>query len=113
MSEENCRRSRGPRAQSLSEARVHYRREGASESGGLRRRVEVGPISQTLAVLMVFLLLAPAQVAAYIDPITGSIILQVLAAAALGALLTIKRVWAGLLEGKQRVWRQMSKLWER
>lgn len=39
------------------------------------------------------LLLVPAPAHGYIDPISGSIILQVVAASALAGLFTIKRFW--------------------
>mgnify|MGYP000588146031 CR=1 FL=1 len=44
-----------------------------------------------IAVLVA--LASPHPVHAYIDPLSGSIIFQVIAAAVLGASLTIKRFW--------------------
>lgn len=51
------------------------------------------------AILMVagVLLLAPEPVHAYIDPLSGSIIFQVIAAAVLGASLTARRFWRRVL----------------
>jgi hypothetical protein len=63
--------------------------------------------------LIALLLVTPAQAAAYIDPISGSIILQVLAAGALGALLTIKRVWAAVTGAGRRFWEGFTGLWRR
>ena len=45
------------------------------------------------AVLLVLLLLTPLPLYGYIDPLSGSIILQVIAAGLFGGLLTIKRFW--------------------
>ena len=41
---------------------------------------------------------------AYIDPVSGSIILQVLAAGALAGMFTVKRFWAHLRDRARRVW---------
>ena len=54
------------------------------------------------AVLAVLVLPAPAH--AYIDPISGSIILQVLAAGVLAATFTLKRFWAQVRTKARRVW---------
>lgn len=54
------------------------------------------------ALLTVVLVPAPAH--AYIDPASGSLVLQVVAAGVLAALLTMKRIWrklAGLLPGRR------------
>ena len=83
----------------------------------IRRGVEL------VGVALALLLVSPAQAAAYIDPITGSIIVQVLAAAALGALLTIKRVWGflagqsrrlcdGLTDRGRRLWEGVTGIWK-
>ena len=48
-------------------------------------------IGGTLLVFVLFSVLAPQPVYGYIDPLSGSIILQVLAAGLLGASITIKR----------------------
>jgi hypothetical protein len=48
--------------------------------------------ARLMIVLVVSHLLAPPVALAYIDPISGSVILQALIAGALGALLSIKRV---------------------
>ena len=62
-----------------------------------RQLTQMQPTPRTLAtrvliVLVVSHLLAPPMAQAYIDPISGSVILQALIAGALGALLSIKRV---------------------
>ncbi|MDP2528787.1 MAG: hypothetical protein Q8W51_03555 [Candidatus Palauibacterales bacterium] len=47
----------------------------------------------------------PTPAHAYIDPASGSLVLQVAAAGVLAALLTMKRIWRtlkGLLPGRQR-----------
>jgi hypothetical protein len=45
------------------------------------------------AALLVLLLITPAPLFGYIDPLSGSIILQVIAAGLFGGLLTLKRFW--------------------
>jgi hypothetical protein len=45
------------------------------------------------AWLLVVLLITPAPLFGYIDPVSGSIILQVLAAGLFAGLLTVKRFW--------------------
>lgn len=57
------------------------------------------------------LMLTPGEAAGYIDPISGSIILQVLGAALLGAALSVKRVWAGMSGICTRVWDRLSRPW--
>lgn len=57
------------------------------------------------------LVLTPGEAAGYIDPISGSIILQVLGAALLGAALSVKRVWAGISGVCTRVWDRISRPW--
>jgi hypothetical protein len=62
-----------------------------------RQLAHMQPTPRTLAtrvliVLVASHLLAPPMALAYIDPISGSVILQALIAGALGALLSIKRV---------------------
>jgi hypothetical protein len=66
-----------------------------------------------LAAALVLLLLTPGQAAAYIDPISGSIILQIVAAAALGALLTVKRVWTKVTGVCSRLWDTVRRPWKR
>jgi len=47
-----------------------------------------------LLFLGVFSVAAPPPAHAYIDPLSGSIVFQVIVAGALGALLTVRRWWA-------------------
>lgn len=88
------------------------RREEGSKVGALavRRLLRLG--RATVAVLPL-LLIIPREAAAYLDPISGSIILQVLAAAALGGLLTIKRVWAKVTGVGEKVRQGITRLWKR
>lgn len=51
---------------------------------------------QFLSVALAFTLFFANDAYAYLDPGTGSVILQVLAAAVLGALFTIKSYWHSL-----------------
>lgn len=71
----------------------------------------VRPLFPPLVGACLLVVLTPGQAAGYIDPISGSIILQVLAAAALGALLTIRRVWAGLTGICHRFWDGITRRW--
>jgi hypothetical protein len=50
---------------------------------------------------------SPPAAQAYIDPISGSVILQALLAGALGALLGIKRVGFAVREFFSRVWKRI------
>ena len=57
-----------------------------------------------LALLMLALsLLVPLPAAAYIDPLSGSILLQVLAAGFFATAFTVKRVWRRAAGGVQRL----------
>jgi hypothetical protein len=57
-----------------------------------------------LALLMLALsLVVPARAAAYIDPLSGSIVLQVVAAGFLAATFTVKRWWRGAADRVQRL----------
>lgn len=56
-----------------------------------------GPGSRTrvaLAVMGLLLVIAPPAAHAYIDPMSGSIVFQVVVAGVLAALLTVRRWWA-------------------
>ena len=69
-------------------------REPPVEQAGAPGRATVVRILRVLVVLGTISLAAPPPVHAYIDPLSGSIVFQVLVAGVLGALLTIKRWWA-------------------
>lgn len=51
----------------------------------------------SLSLLLSFIFISPNQAFAYLDPGTGSVILQVVAAGILGALFTIKAYWHRIL----------------
>jgi glycosyltransferase involved in cell wall biosynthesis len=74
-------------------------------------RFNVAPPRVPPTSLRIFVALGVAQLVAtpsahaYLDPVTGSVILQVLVAGLLGFLLTIKRVWYVLTEPFRRLWR--------
>jgi hypothetical protein len=56
-----------------------------------------------LAVMMLALsLVVPTRAAAYIDPMSGSILLQVLAAGFFATAFTVKRAWRGAAAGVRR-----------
>ena len=64
-------------------------------------RYPVPAISTVLVGLAVFHLSAPTRAWAYLDPITGSIVLQVLAAGIIAAMATLRRtrMWiAGIFQ---------------
>ncbi|MEX1049935.1 MAG: glycosyltransferase family 2 protein [Gemmatimonadales bacterium] len=54
-------------------------------------------------------LIAAPPAHAYLDPVSGSVILQVLVAGLLGGLLTIKRVWRAVTEPFRRLWRRVRR----
>ena len=57
-----------------------------------------------LALLMLAIsLVVPPRAAAYIDPLSGSIVLQVVAAGFLAATFTAKRWWRGAADRIQRL----------
>lgn len=87
-----------------------------TESGGLasrgmmptghRRRgllLSWGDLLRGLLVAGVASLAAPRSAYAYIDPLSGSIVFQVLVAGVLGALLTIRHWWGSLVKAIQAV----------
>lgn len=67
------------------------------------------PRSRSLLVALVAAaLLAPAPAYAYIDPMSGSLVLQALAAGALAAVFFFKRFWARVREGIEAVRRRLT-----
>jgi hypothetical protein len=50
-------------------------------------------VLRLFCLLMLVSILAPGRAHAYVDPSTGSILLQVLVAGALGAAFTVKQWW--------------------
>lgn len=52
--------------------------------------------------------LTPAAALAYIDPVTGSIMLQVLIAGVLGSLLAFKRVGFAVKNALFQIWRRLT-----
>lgn len=63
--------------------------------------------ARLLGALVLAHVLVPPAAHAYIDPISGSVILQALLAGALGALLGIKRVGFAVREFFSRVWKRI------
>lgn len=61
------------------------------------RHVRLGRTASVLALMLCWQLLAPRPAAAYIDPLSGSIVVQVIAAAALGAAVGVRRSWQTIL----------------
>lgn len=60
-----------------------------------------------LLILILAHIVWPPTAQAYLDPISGSVILQVVIAGALGALLTIKRVSFAIREAFSRAWKKL------
>jgi len=60
------------------------------------RHLTVFRILRVLVLLGAISLGAPPAAHAYIDPLSGSLVFQVLVAGVLGALLTVRRWWAGV-----------------
>lgn len=60
------------------------------------------------AALCVVDALTPAPALAYIDPVAGSIFLQVLIAGALGALLAFKRAGFVVKSALSRIWHRLT-----
>lgn len=60
------------------------------------------------AALCFLLLITPAPALAYIDPLSGSIILQVLAAGAFASLLTMKRFWSRVKHTFHTAWTRLT-----
>lgn len=59
---------------------------------------------RALATLLILSVVFPPSAYAYIDPLSGSIILQALAAGLLAALLMFKRFWYHLTVRCRRIW---------
>jgi hypothetical protein len=59
-------------------------------------RTQRARILRLFCLLMLVSILAPGRVHAYVDPSTGSILLQVLVAGALGAAFTVRQWWGRL-----------------
>lgn len=65
----------------------------------------------SLRMILVFLVasaISPSPAYAYIDPMSGSIILQALAAGFLAALFMLKRFWNQVAERFRRIWHRFS-----
>ncbi|HWL38755.1 MAG TPA: hypothetical protein VNO75_00835 [Gemmatimonadaceae bacterium] len=61
-----------------------------------------------LAIFCILAALAPAPAIAYIDPVAGSIFLQVLIAGILGGLLAFKRAGFIVKSTLSRLWRRLT-----
>ena len=59
---------------------------------------------QVLISLLLISVVFPSRAYAYIDPMSGSIILQAVAAGLLAALLFFKRFWYRLADAWRRIW---------
>lgn len=56
-----------------------------------------------VAMLVIASLASPATAAAYVDPVSGSVVIQVIAAAVLGAAVGVKRFWGNITDTIRRV----------
>lgn len=59
-------------------------------------------LGSTLLATIAFVLAAPRVAHAYIDPVSGSVLLQVLAAGALATVFMLKRFWASIKSTARR-----------
>lgn len=66
--------------------------------------MSVRNLSRGLAGLLIASLVFPKSAYAYIDPMSGSIILQALAAGLLAALFVFKRFWYRVTDTCRRIW---------
>jgi hypothetical protein len=73
----------------------------------------IPPLPYMVVVACLMHLVVAAPLAAYIDPITGSIIFQLIAAVVLGAALTVKRVWSVVTGTLEKARTLVSGLWSR
>lgn len=73
-----------------------------------KRTARVRP-AQLILLSLVALLVVPAPAAAYIDPVSGSVLLQILSAAILAGAVTIGRARAWLVGLFRRGGRQASR----
>lgn len=64
-----------------------------------------GPLT-AIALVALHHLFSPPEAAAYVDPMSGSIVLQVLAAAVLGGIVGIRRSWDSISAMVKRVTRR-------
>jgi hypothetical protein len=78
--------------------------EGLHDRPSSSRRVIRATVALGLASLLV-----PTPVYAYIDPITGSAILQVLAAGVLAAGLMFRTTLSRVTDGLRRLWSRVSR----
>ncbi len=62
----------------------------------MERRRKTNPI-ELVFIVFLFLIISTKTAYAYLDPGTGSFILQILAASALGALFAIKTFWRSII----------------
>jgi hypothetical protein len=61
-----------------------------------RHNIASSRVMPLLGIMLAVHLSQPPQAAAYVDPISGSIVLQVIVAGALGAFVGLKRSWGGV-----------------
>lgn len=59
--------------------------------------------------LFVLALITPRSAFGYIDPLSGSIILQVIAAGVLAGVLTAKRLWLRITGVIRRAWTRLTR----
>lgn len=68
-----------------------------------RRPIWLGRTTSILGLLLCWQLVAPRPAAAYLDPLSGSIVVQVIAAAALGAAVGVRRSWQSILRAVRKL----------
>ncbi|MEO5798376.1 MAG: hypothetical protein ABIZ70_13410 [Gemmatimonadales bacterium] len=70
------------------------------------RRQHLRRAATCFGLLTIWHLAAPAPAAAYVDPMSGSIVVQVVVAAILGATVGIRRSWQAILGFFRRLTRR-------
>ncbi|MEX2111443.1 MAG: hypothetical protein WD802_12620 [Gemmatimonadaceae bacterium] len=83
------------------------RKKGVAIRGGNASMYVMTTVRFVLAVCVAGVL-TPAPALAYIDPVAGSIMLQVLIAGILGSLLAFKRVGFAVKNALFQIWRRLT-----
>jgi len=61
-----------------------------------------------IAIVALAMLLTPIQAHAYLDPASGSLIIQVLVASVLGFIVGFKRIWFAITDFFRRLFKRQS-----
>lgn len=64
--------------------------------------------AQLFGLLVLFMVLAPSPAHAYIDPLSGSVIFQVVVAGLLAASFTLRTFWTRVVTNVRQAWARIS-----